>query len=256
MASKTSTILAIAFSLIKAAVVFGIIATILLYFAQDSIVYHPHAYARPIWQEAGRKIAPLTYETGSGKQTAFYLPPKDGGPPNRIWIMFGGNGALILDYADTLPMQPLLANEGFLMIDYPGYGLNEGKPSAESIQESANGAVAALSNKLGLDEKTVLLRSGLVGHSLGTGAALEFAAAHPEISRIVLAAPFTSLYAMAYRMAGPVAHLLHHNFDNEGVLTMLGQRSPRPTVVIFTGDRDQIIPVAAAGAGKFLADIP
>ena len=84
----------------------------------------------------------------------------------------------------------------------------------------------------------------MFGHSFGAGVALEFAKAHPDVRRIVLIAPFTSLYAMAYRMVGPVALLLHHNFDNAAVLKGLAMRNPKPSVVVFHGTRDQVIPVA------------
>ena len=47
---------------------------------------------------------------------------------------------------------------------------------------------------------------------------------------------------MAFRSVGPIALLLHHNFDNEARLAELGQRPARPLVVIFSGDQDQIIP--------------
>ncbi len=219
-------------------------ATGIIYLTQDSMIYHPRTYASGAEMEAGRAIVRLPYRTTQGGQVAFYLPPADGEPPRRLWMMFGGNGGLILQYRDGLPAQPALADDGFLMVDYPGYGYDQGKPSGAAIQDNADTAFKTLAGHLGIDEQALLARTGIVGHSLGTGVGLEFALAHPEIGRIVLVAPFTSLHDMAFRVVGPIAFLLHHNFANAAVLQQLGQRAPAPQVVIFTGDQDQIIPVA------------
>ena len=157
--------------------------------------------------------------------------------------MFGGNGGLILTYHPLIE-QPRLADDGMLMIDYPGYGANAGKPSGASIQEGANAALNALAVQLHTTPEILLPRVGVFGHSLGTGVALEFAAAHPSVKRVMLAAPFTSLYAMVSRKIGPIALLLHHDFDNEATLSRIAKRDPRPTVDIVTGDADQMIPVS------------
>ena len=240
---KRNVILTTALAGVKGIALFLILYVGILYLTQDMVVYHPRSYEANAQAIKGRTLVRLNYETSSGRQVAFYLPPADGRMPDRLWIMFGGNGGLILQYADGLPSQQSLQKDGFLLIDYPGYGYNQGKPSDASIQEGADAAFVTLVTQLGIDQKTLLARSGLVGHSLGTGVALEFAVAHPEIGRIVLVAPFTSLYDMAFRTAGPAAHLLHHNFDNAAILHQLATRNPMPQVVIFTGDRDQIIPV-------------
>ena len=184
----------------------------------------------------------IEYRTSNGRQVAFYAPPKSGGIPKRLWFQFGGNGSLALQYHGMIE-QPEFAECGVLMIDYPGYGYDEGTPSAIGIQENADAALAALAVKLKTSSQILLNNSATIGHSIGTGTSLEFAVAHPEIRRVVLVAPFTSLYDRSFSVVGPLALLLHHNYDNEAALTVLGLRQPRPEVYIFHGDRDRIISV-------------
>ena len=219
------------------------IGTGIIYGLQDRMIYHPQPYKADMDVRPTRPVSRISYHTGSGTQLAYYAAPKEGGVPARLWLMFGGNGGLILMYHHLIE-QPELANDGLLMIDYPGYGENAGKPSGASIQEGANAALAALAAELHTTPDALLPHVGVFGHSLGTGVALEFAAAHPEVKRLMLVAPFTSLYAMAFRVVGPIALLLHHNFDNEVVLTQLAARDPRPVVDMVTGDADQVIPIA------------
>src|SRR5690606_8547888 len=84
---------------------------------------------------------------------------------------------------------------------------------------------------------------GVVGHSLGAAAALQFAAEHP-VDRVVVVAPFTSTMDMARRMVGPIfAHLLHHRFDNRARLRELAARETPPRVLLLHGDNDPVIPV-------------
>jgi pimeloyl-ACP methyl ester carboxylesterase len=85
-------------------------------------------------------------------------------------------------------------------------------------------------------------RLNVLGHSIGAAAALQFAAHHP-VRRVVLAAPFTSLRDMARRTVGcPLCYLLRHNFDNRARLAELAARPQPPSVVIFHGTDDALIP--------------
>ncbi len=220
-----------------------LLATGIIYGLQDRMIYHPQTYSDKLDVHSARPLADIDYRIAGGAQRAYYAAPAGGGVPSRLWLTFGGNGALILMY-HHLVERPELADTGILMIDYPGYGANAGKPSGKSIQQGANAALAALAARLGTTPEALLPRTGVFGHSLGTGAALEFALAHPQIQRIVLVAPFTSLYDMAFRVVGPIALLLHHDFANEAVLKQLGARGSRPQVEIVTGDKDQVIPIA------------
>jgi pimeloyl-ACP methyl ester carboxylesterase len=85
----------------------------------------------------------------------------------------------------------------------------------------------------------------MIGHSLGAAAALDFASRHPQVHRIILLAPFTSLRDEAALFIGSfLSHLLGENYDNRAALHRLAQYRSPPHVVIFHGLQDAIIPSA------------
>ena len=138
----------------------------LIYAIQDRLIYHSRGYG--IGEEnAAQPMVKLNYDIDGLHEVAFYVPPAGGGRMHRLWIMFGGNGAVILQYRAGLPAQRALADDAFLLVDYPGYGDSEGHPSSGAIQESANGALQALATQLNTTIKSFPL--GVFGHSLGTG---------------------------------------------------------------------------------------
>ena len=164
-------------------------------------------------------------------------------------MLFAGNGSLALDWADLAAADPD-PGRAFLFVDYPGYGLCEGKPSPRSIAQNVDGALAVLARRIGYPGAAALTKAleargvlGVMGHSMGAGAALAFAARTPEVSRIVLVSPFTSLRAMARLTVGwPLCWLLRGNFDNVARLDEIALRPVLPRVLILHGDHDTLIP--------------
>ena len=232
--------------LIAAVAVVGI-----LLFFQDRLLWHPRFYEPGTVESFPRSLDALSFRTSEGNETAFYAPPRDHRPfPSALWVLFAGNGSLALDWVD-LAASDSDPGRGFLFVDYPGYGRCEGKPSPGTIALNVDGAMTALARKLGQPGPEALCKTlaargilGVMGHSMGTGAALDFAARTPEVSRIVLVSPFTSLRAMARRTVGwPLCWLVRGNFDNLGRLDELSRRAARPRVLILHGDRDTLIPL-------------
>jgi pimeloyl-ACP methyl ester carboxylesterase len=77
------------------------------------------------------------------------------------------------------------------VLEYPGYGAREGKPSQESLDAAAEEAFRLLPAKL---------PRYIVSESLGTGVAGDLAANHPEaIAGMALIAPYHDLASVAQR---------------------------------------------------------
>jgi pimeloyl-ACP methyl ester carboxylesterase len=158
-------------------------------------------------------------------------------------VAFAGNGSLALDWVNFLD-PPENTGDGFLLIEYPGYGASEGTPSPESIEGSAEGAFQALAKSLKVEPAVLEGNLDLICQSIGCATGLNFAVHHP-IKRIILIAPFTSLRDMARRMVGwPLCWLLRHNFDNRARLRELAARLNPPQVTILHGDADNTVPFA------------
>ncbi|MBF0280547.1 MAG: alpha/beta hydrolase [SAR324 cluster bacterium] len=215
-----------------------------LYVFQRHLIYHPRNYDKGYEFHNFESVVELKYQTAEGNQVSFYLPPKTAlnGPPETLWILFGGNASLALDWYDFVQEYPD-SQAGFLLIEYPGYGKCEGKASPESILLSTEKALDRLAQFFQLERAQLESNIRLMGHSLGTGPGLQFAVRHP-VNQIVLVSPFTSLQDMACRVVGkPLCYLLKHHFDNENELARLVKQSPTPGIQIFHGTNDPVIPV-------------
>lgn len=220
---------------------------------QRRLIYFPQPYET----NAVRVMAPgaveIAYRTGAGAQKAFYLRPADAPdtPPDRLWVMFCGNASLALHWTDVTAVAPD-RRAGYYLVDYPGYGFNEGRPTRSSINEASLAAFDALAAHLKLTRSELAARTRLMCHSLGCAAGLELAARlDPAPNRMILFSPFTSLPAMARHVfCHPLGWLVLDRFDNEARLAELAARSPRPEVTIIHGASDEVIPV---GMGRELA---
>ena len=230
----TLLLLALAVVLIPAA---------LLYFRQHSFIYHPRKYAPGYERVLPPGAVPLRYATvGAGNQVAFYVPPRSGAAqPTRVWVMFSGNASVALDWLDVVAMSRNEA-DGFLLIDYPGYGASEGVAAIATTRGSAEKAVSTLADQLQMPENDLSKRLNVLGLSLGAAAALDFAT-HKSAERIILIAPFTTLREVAARLfSKPASYLLIENYDNRSRVEELDTREPPPQIVIFHGTADTLIP--------------
>jgi pimeloyl-ACP methyl ester carboxylesterase len=219
-----------------------ILAALLILF-QRRFFYFPRKYSAAEIEEAEKQGAiVLGYNTSQGRQTAFlYGTPPSGTLLSRLWMVFGGNAMTALDWIEILKQCQLDAG-GFLLVDYPGYGLCAGNPSADSILENAIGAYQALTeNKRWIIRRP---RLGVLGWSIGAAAGLQFAEKFP-VQDLVLIAPFTNMDDMVKRFTGiRPGMLLLDRFDNLGALSRVRVQTPSPTVTIVHGEKDALIPVS------------
>lgn len=213
----------------------------LLFFYQGKLMYHPRPYTaaeRDEWRARGGKE--LVFETTQGRQTAFFLPPRGGGEPERWWFWISGNASVALTAAARLPEWD--AEAGWLLVDFPGYGASEGLASPEAMRESLRGAAEALATQQGMALSTLTSKLGAAGHSLGAAAAL-MAAHELKLNRVVAIAPFTTMTEMGRLVVGlPLCYLNRHHYDNRKCLKILSDRGS--AVWIVHGEADEVVPVA------------
>src|SRR5437588_12028089 len=141
-------------------------ALLILYFRQHSMVYHPRPYDESYAYALPAGGVEINYTVSGAKYSAFYLA-RGKSPPNRLWLAFCGNGSLALDWTTILRDYPW-NGDGFLLVDYPGYGKNAGYATIASTRVSADAALNALAKHL--PQKEDELRLCAIGHSLGAAA--------------------------------------------------------------------------------------
>lgn len=252
---------------------FVVAIAILLLLFQDKLMYFPSAYTRGELLKAEiQGIQRVEFTTDQGKQVAFYQPPAGGPtrealPPEDLWFVYCGNGSRVLDLAPIFQGLPdaAEASRGVLLLDYPGYGSCEGKPSPASTLASGRAALTALWALKGWSgEPDARTAFHFLGHSLGCAGTLQLAAGLGRAGSVVLMSPFTSMRDMANARVTPVfSWLLHHNFDNRASLQTVLKASPEARVTLVHGVKDTAIPVemsrqlAAAHEGKIsLIELP
>ncbi|HSO18616.1 MAG TPA: alpha/beta fold hydrolase, partial [Desulfosarcina sp.] len=191
-------------------------------------------------------LTEIRFETRAGRQSAFYLPPRNDPEalPSPLVIAYPGIGSRALDWRDLVSAAPDV-DAGFLLIDYPGRGHSEGWMRPKYLPESTRGALESLGRYLDAPTSRLTARLVLLGHSFGCGAALQVATElGPE--RIVLIAPFTTLGKALFLKIGPLAWFNPDRMDNRERIQEVCNLTPRPVVTLIHGDSDGSIPVEMA----------
>jgi len=209
---------------------------------QHKLIYYPRPYppahdAQWTKQTQG-KI--LSFTTSAGRQQAYFFRPRPAQPPQRLWLVCGGNGTLATEWSVFMKHEAP-PEDAYLLIDYPGYGHNEGSPSPAKIRETLRQAVPLAAKELGWSDAELRQRTRIFGHSLGCAVAL-IGAEEFSLRRGVLLAPFTSTMDMAREITGMnIGFLVTHRFDNHKILSQLSHL-PDTRIELLHGLTDGVIP--------------
>jgi uncharacterized protein len=163
--------------------------------------------------------------------------------PAAVWLMLHGNGGQAAHREYALPAFD--AADSVFILEYPGYGMREGKPSRKSFDAAAREGYAALRTRFPGTKVCV------AAESIGSGPAAVLSAEKPAPDKISFVVPFDTLASVGKERVRylPVELLLAGYWNN--LESMQGYRGP---VDIFGAERDGIIPVKHAQA--LAASIP
>jgi pimeloyl-ACP methyl ester carboxylesterase len=130
-------------------------------------------------------------------------------------------------------MSPL---DALYVVEYPGYGLRDGK----STKESMNAAVA---EAYGVLRQRFSCPVNVLGESIGSGPASSLASSVRPPDAFVFVVPFDTLASVAgdHLPFLPVRLVLRDNWDN--IEALKGYTGP---VTIYGAEDDQVIPVQHA----------
>jgi len=193
----------------------------------------------------------LAFVFGFGQVKLVFPAPAQGRPPaypdrlvrsgdaafiyfsgKTVVAYFHGNGE---DLADSIPMVSLLRTLGMgvLAVEYPGYGVADGRPSEQGAYQAAETALRWLKSEQGVDFGRVVL----LGWSLGSGVASEMAKRELG-ARLILISPFTSVPEMVRRFIPFFpARFVRYRFDTVSKAASIGI-----PVLIIHGTEDEVVP--------------
>lgn len=157
--------------------------------------------------------------------------------PANVWLMLHGNGGQAADRAYALGA--FSPRDSVYIMEYPGYGARQGKPSRSSIDAAARDAYAALRARFPGTPVCV------VAESIGSGPAATLAALDRPPDKLVFIVPFDDLKSVARDHVSflPVGLLLAGAWDNVESLS----RYAGP-VDVFGARHDTVIDVRHAQA--------
>ncbi|MGD9580958.1 MAG: alpha/beta hydrolase [Vampirovibrionia bacterium] len=115
---------------------------------------------------------PAIVKSGNVNLNCWFIPPQQG-KPTVLWCH--GNGETISS-TQVVAKQIAAEGNGVMMVEYEGYGANEGAPSEEKVYNNALDAAKYLNTQKGIPNNQIIV----MGHSLGGPIAAHTAASVPE----------------------------------------------------------------------------
>lgn len=197
-----------------------LLACALLYTVQRQLLYMPQA--------GGLKTAELRLPSEVGAQVVAVQAR----PGQAALIYFGGNAEDVSYTLGELAQQfPELA---LYLPHYRSYGGSAGEPSQAALTADALALFDYVQQKHA--------QVAVIGRSLGSGVAMQVAAARP-VSKLALVTPFASMRSVAaYHYPWlPVSLLLKDQFDSAAV----AEQVRAPALVLLAG-RDQVVPASSS----------
>lgn len=209
---------------------------VILYRVQDSLVFvvqraSPVQAARPL--PTGFERVMIAGEGGIQFESWFARGAGiDDDHPGPVVVFFHGNADMIDRLTDRASDYSRLGCST-LLVEYPGYRLNEGTPSEGLMVDEGVWAVALLLARHDVKPDAIVLH----GMSLGTGVAAQVAA-RTAPAAVILDSPFTSVASFAAGYLVPPA-IVKNPFHTDRVLGSL-----TCPILIIHGTHDTIVPIS------------
>ena len=209
-----------------AAIVLGVPAA--AWFAQDRLIFFPQPIASTAQLPA--EAMPLEIVATDGTRLRGWVRAASA-TPAPVVLYFGGNAE---EVSWALADSRWPPDWAIVAINYRGYGTSEGTPGEKELVGDALVIYDTIAARPDVNPRRIVA----FGRSLGTGVAVQLAAARP-LDGAVLASPFDSLVEVGRTHYPwlPVSWLLRHRFDGEAA----AQRAQVPLLAIVA-EHDSIIP--------------
>ncbi len=231
------------FSLAKLALALAIGLPLIIYLAQDSLIFYRQPLSEARRADAAKRFPAareIFIQAKDGTRQHAWHVPAPGPAPRPLVIYFGGNAEEVSWMLDRIgdpridPARGETPGAGWLLVDYRGYGLSEGSPGEKTLVSDALQWFDHALTLPGVDATRVYA----FGRSLGSGVAVALASQR-RVAGLILATPYDSLAAVAKRYYWylPVDLLLRHRFDSIALAPSMKQ-----PLLCLIAERDEVIP--------------
>lgn len=224
-----------------AQILFGLIILYLLltatvYLFQRRLMYHPHQHVNTPHRDKSPELEQVTLKTNDGEQlVSYYKAPEimETGELYPTILYLHGNTGPAGDAAHKL-IAAANAGYGVLLLEYRGYGPNQGRPTEKGLIADAEAAVHFIHMKQGKQARVVYY-----GMSMGTGVANGLAERR-QPSAMILECGFTSMTDAAkvhYPML-PIRFMIKDTFNSIKRISSL-----KAPLLVLHGEKDKTVPV-------------
>lgn len=164
--------------------------------------------------------------------SAWYIPHPQA---KKTVLFFHGNGGNMSHRARSVSVFHQL-KLNVLIIDYPGYGESDGKPSEQGLYQSADAAWQHLISSKKFNEENIII----FGRSLGGVVAVDLAS-RVNADAVILESTFSSARDMANRIFPLLSYFIYlrYSFDSMSKIKNISS----PLLLIHSPD-DEMIPFA------------
>lgn len=162
--------------------------TLLMYLFQRYLIYFPSLAIPQLNDYQANDMRVVILHTQDGLSLNSWYKPAKGSQPTVLYLH--GNAGHIGNRM-TLARQFINADLGLLLLEYRGYGGNQGQPSEQGLYEDGRAGIRFL-HQQGIKSEQI----ALYGESLGSGVATQLAVENMTCA-VVLQSPYTSLSDLA-----------------------------------------------------------
>jgi len=212
----------------------------MLYFLQDKVVFNS-SHSPSSWE---RMVARPDYEAvefTAGRNTRHGLLRRGARDESPLVLFFyanGHNAAWVMQTIETTGAWVYFNDYHCLVMDYAGYGLNDGRPSAKAL---CGEALAAYDYASALPGVTRVI---VGGYSIGTGPAA-YLAARRQVDGLFLLAPYANSFDLYNGVLpvfyGPLRVFVKHRFHSDR-----SARETRVPALVVASQSDELIPYASS----------
>jgi fermentation-respiration switch protein FrsA (DUF1100 family) len=212
---------------------------IVLLLLENYFLFHPLSHACWDPPPTGLSVEDVELTTAGGcRLHGWWTRPAGWDPGQGALLYFHGNAGNLSGRGEAVRAWRDQLGLAVLIVDYPGYGRSQGRPSEAGCYAAGEAAYDWVTRQAGVPAEQVILYGG----SLGGAIATDLAVRRPYRA-LVLVSTFTSFPDMAQKTVPwlPARWLVRNKMDNLRKIKTL----TRP-VFIAHGTADTLIPIRQA----------